>query len=175
MAENSFLTISFRGEKRYMHKDMLFFVPYLESLVNGPLQGSVSRDETGAIMVDENARHFFDLVDLYRHHLENKHEYIRISECRGLYISMAKRLGFDCEFIKVLGNDSKKYGPDDLFKCVYCGNIYAHREENAKRECRYHSETTCKCIRPSRRTGCSRIPFHSSTLLDIADPPKVIS
>ena len=166
-----YICLSFRGVPMWFGNDLVCELPYVNALVNGPLQGS-ERDESGNHIIDEQLSTFCELLDYHRQWMqEGCPEFMeRTIQKRGLIVAAAERMGCVPEFVQAIRTCGvKKYKIEDLFRCYYCNQVFARTEKSSQRECKYHRET-CLCER-KHKYGCTRLPFHSETPLDIAHKP----
>ena len=171
---NPFITLSFRGEIRFVRKDLIEFIPYLKALIESPCQNS-AKDSSGYFIIDESANYFFNTIDKYRSWLEadrpntlNDTWHNRSS--KWIHISIAKRFGFDIDFIEALSS-RETFDENDLFKCYYCKKTYVFGERETFKECNYHAEV-CSCNKTYRLNSCARVPFHTPTPIKIAQNPR---
>ena len=172
--KDPFIYFNLRGKAKYIGRDLVELVPYLNALVNGKMQNS-PKDEHGRYMIDENSTTFFYVIDKYREWLQLGQpkslatQYS--SSLRGLPVSLAQRMSFEPEFVNALNSTTiKEYTEDDLYKCYYCNQIFARNERSSMKECTYHKDG-CTC-RSNSYSKCSRLPYHSETPIAIADEPK---
>jgi hypothetical protein len=165
--------MNFRGAIFALRKDTLEAVPYLEALVTRQSEND-PRDSKGRLLVDESGTKVYYIIDKYREWLEDQKptHFSTSGLARGLYVSVARRLGCDPDFVDAL-KSTKIIDDEDTFKCLYCGNVYAKTEREAFRECRYHPRD-CKCREPNSRFGCSRNPYHSAKRIKLSKNPRYV-
>lgn len=173
---NPFIIINFRGKKKYIRKDLIEMVPYLYNLLNSPLQGN-ARDDEGNLIVDEDSYVFFSLVDHYRCWLEKGRPTRSLNifghkTVEPLYSSVARRMGFETEFIDSILS-KLPIDEEDLFNCYYCGKTYAHGERITEKPCEYHHEN-CDCKSSISSRKCGRVPFHTPIPIKIAKRIKQV-
>ena len=161
-----YINLNLRGTILLIGKDLACELPYVNALIDGPLQGS-ERDEQGNHIIDEQMPTFCALLDYYREWLQlgspDFFENHLISK-RGLIAAAAERMGCEPKFVNAVRcRQVKKYNVENLFRCYYCQQVYARDETASQRECKYHKkDCTCRTI---DKYGCSRIPFHSEQFL----------
>ena len=172
-----FIRLNCRGTQTIISRDSCELIPYINSLINGPCENN-PRDEKGNLIIDETSGSLFYLIDMYRAWLEGNHpETLSMSSVEiisgtrhYLYASIARRLGFEQEFVKAILTPKKTFSKEvDLFICFYCKNVYSYNEKKTYDECNYHG-TNCDCRLSIR--GCRRIPHHSPIKIKGACDPK---
>ena len=166
-----YVCMNFRGTIYALRKDTLEGVPYLEALVTRQ-SANDPRDSKGRLLVDESGPKVYYIIDKYREWLEEQKptHFSTSGLARGLYVSVARRLGCDPDFVDAL-KSTKIIDDEDTFKCLYCGNVYTKTERDAFKECRYHPRD-CKCREPNSRFGCSRNPYHSAKRIKLSKHPR---
>ena len=133
----NYITLSFRGHLYKCGKQTLALVPYIRALLESECEKK-EVDDNGYILIDEYPDRLFRVVDYYRGWLQSDQpKYLDVHASRGLYTSIAERMGFEQEFIKALLTpdffDPKEH-EDELFKCYYCQQIFIHGEKEIRRE-----------------------------------------
>lgn len=176
--ENPFIKLNFRGTKKIIRKDTLEPLPFLYALVDREWSENNVCDDEGYYMVDESSSVTLYLCDLFRSWLELGRpsalgEIHLPGHCatRGLFASVARRMGCETDFVEAILKAEKKV-PDEskLFNCYYCGKTFLEDERETRKECRYHGEG-CNCRDPTRTNAlacCARVPFHTPKKLKIA-------
>ena len=174
----AFIYLNCRGAETLISRESAELIPYINSLINGPFKNN-PHDKKGYIIIDESASSLFYMIDMYRAWIESGNpSSLALSLNRTspgtqqyLHASIARRLGFEDEFVNALIKPKKTLTIDsDLFVCYYCKNIYSKDERKAYEECDYHTNQ-CSC---RFNKGCRRIPCHSPIKVEGAFEPKVI-
>ena len=170
----NYISLNLRGKTMMFGKDIVCELPYIASLVSGPLQNS-ERDEHGVHIIDEQDTTFCMVLDRYREWLQlESPEYFdnQYISRRGLLVACAQRLGCEYKFVEALRcRRVVEHSIDDLYRCYYCNQVFSHTERDSQKECKYHS-IGCNC--KSYKYGCTRLPYHSETRLDIANEPNPV-
>lgn len=174
--QKDFVYLNCRGTETIISKDSAELIPYIDLLINGTFKNNPC-DKKGNLIIDESSGSLFYMIDMYRAWLEgNKPKSLGLSMTRVspgtqqyLYASIARRLGFEKEFIDAIVTPKSSVRKKDYFSCYYCKNIYAKNEKRCMDECSYHG-LGCEC-RYSYR-GCRRIPYHSEIKITGAVEPK---
>lgn len=173
---STFVYLNCRGTEAILSRDSAELIPYLYSLLNGACKNN-PRDKNGNFIVDENRDSLFWLIDMYRAWIEGNKpnglfsfkSLITSTTSHNLYASVARRLGFEKEFVNAIITSQNDPLETVTFRCYYCKNIYSEKERKRFEECSYH-EQACECRHASGRWGCVRVPYHSK--VPIADAPQ---
>ena len=176
-----FVYLNCRGIKTILSKSNAEMIPYINALINSDLKNNPV-DKNGYLIIDESTHALHYLIDMYRGWLEDGMPQA-MSSCavssttQFIYCSIARRLGFEKEFVdaikNALGNKRSKKDASKLFTCYYCKNIYSVDEKKSSEECSYHS-LDCNCGERMMYRGCKRLPWHSETKIQNAKEPRNI-